>query len=151
MAAGEDALVILKLIDAKLGAIVALLAGGGVSTTGAAQAGPTTASDADLDGQYGDPEVKAKSPRDWTGPSMQGRTFSQCPPEYLDQVAARLDYFAEQNGASEDADTRKKATYNRKDAARARGWAARIRAGVVTQAPMPEPEAPPMMAEDISF
>lgn len=84
---------------------------------------PIVASDADLDSQYGDPEVRAKSPRDWTGDSMTGRKFSECPPEYLDMVADRLDYFA-----SKEEDP-KKAGYNRKDAARARGWARRLRNG----------------------
>lgn len=96
------------------------------------------ASDRDLDGQYGNPEVKAKSPRDWTGDSQQGKRFSECPPEYLVLVADRLDYFAEQNEehaadqqapAEERQALLKKAKYNRIDAARARGWAARLRGG----------------------
>lgn len=95
------------------------------------QASATVASDSDLDGKYGDPEIKARDPRDWTGPSMQGRRFSECPAEYLDMVAERLDYFAEQ--AEEEGKTTSSgkpvAPYNRKDAARARGWAARIRSG----------------------
>jgi hypothetical protein len=89
------------------------------------------ASDRDLDGQYGDPEVRAKDPRDWNGPSMKGRHFSECPPEYLDLIAERLDYFAEQ--ADEEGKKTEKgqpvSKYNRADAARARGWAKRIRDG----------------------
>jgi hypothetical protein len=76
-----------------------------------------------LAGPYGDPEVKAKDPRDWSGPSMKGRKFSECPPDYLDLLADRYDYFA----GNETDPT--KAGYNRKDAQRARGWAARLRAG----------------------
>lgn len=83
------------------------------------------ASDADLDGPHGDPDIKAKSPRDWTGEAMTGRKFSECPPEYLDLLAERFDYF---NTREEDA---KKRGYNARDAARARGWAARLRAGYV--------------------
>jgi hypothetical protein len=49
--------------------------------------------------------------------------MSECPPAYLDLVASRLDYFA---AKEEDA---KKARYNRLDASRARGWAARLRNG----------------------
>jgi hypothetical protein len=92
--------------------------------------GPRVAPDSDLDGQHGDPTVRAKSPRDWTGPDMQGRRFSECPAEYLDLVASRLDYFASDNQSKgED----QKARYNRLDAARARGWALRIRAGYQPQ------------------
>lgn len=88
------------------------------------------APDSDLDGKYGDPEIKAKDPRDWTGPTMKGRRFSECPPDYLDLLAQRFDYFADQAEAEGKTYNGKPvAPYNRKDAARARGWAARIRAG----------------------
>jgi hypothetical protein len=76
-----------------------------------------------LAGPYGDPEVKAKDPRDWSGPSQKGKHFSECPPDYLDLLADRYDYFA----GNETDPT--KAGYNRKDAQRARGWAQRLRAG----------------------
>lgn len=110
MSATIETIDLLKSIDARLKTIVELLR-------------PREAPKAeDLDGPHGDPEVKAKDPRDWTGPSMTGRRFSQCPPTYLDLLADRYDYFA-----SQEADA-KKANYNRRDAARARGWAARIRA-----------------------
>ena len=81
------------------------------------------ANDRVCDGPHGDPIIKAKDPRDWTGEPMTGRRFSECPPEYLDLLAERYDYFA---GREED---EKKARYNRLDAERARGWAARIRGG----------------------
>lgn len=81
------------------------------------------ASQSDLDSTYGDPIVKAKDPRDWAGDAMNGKHFSECPAEYLDLLADRYDYFAERE------DDAKKAKYNRLDAARARGWAARIRDG----------------------
>ena len=59
---------------------------------------------------------------------MRGKRFSECPPEYLDMVAERLDYFCSTNtGATED--DQKKRKYQWLDAARARGWAKRIRAG----------------------
>jgi len=87
-----------------------------------------------LDDQYGDPTIKAKDPRDWAGESMQGRKFSECPVEYLDLLADRYDYFA---GNETDA---KKANYNRLDAARARGWAARIRDGYVPPAVGKDPD-----------
>jgi hypothetical protein len=112
-----ETLASLRSIDATLKAILLVLS----EQRGAApgQMAPTV----NLDGPHGDPVVKAKDPRDWAGDSQQGRKFSECPAEYLDLVADRLDYFAERE---EDA---KKAGYNRLDAARARGWAARKRAG----------------------
>lgn len=131
-ATAQDVIDTLRSIDAHLAALVSHF---GIGAQGPAYVPsgqgdvPAIASAADLDGKYGDPEVKAKSPRDWTGDSMQGRHFSQCPPEYLDLVASRLDYFASANASSEDAEDRKKARYNRLDASRARGWAQRLRSG----------------------
>ena len=146
MATGEDALRLLQQIDAKLGILVGLLSMQQANPVPAPvnpfnqprpafkPVGqdrpdvPRVASDADLNSQYGDPEVRAKSPRDWSGPSMQGRHFSECPAEYLDLVAARLDFFASDN-ADGTPEGEKKSRYNKLDASRARGWAARIRAG----------------------
>jgi hypothetical protein len=88
------------------------------------------ASDSDLDGQYGNPEIKAKDPRDWTGEPMAGRRMSECPVAYLDMIAERSAYFAQQETDP------KKAKYKRLDAARARGWAKRIRDGKHTPAPV---------------
>ena len=121
-----ESLALLRSIDASLKALVARQA----PATATPAAGAGVASDRDLDGPYGDPEIKAKAPRDWTGPEMKGRKFSECPAEYLDLLAERLDYFAEKNAAGTE-DEQKKARYQRLDAARARGWASRIRAGKV--------------------
>lgn len=77
----------------------------------------------DLDGPHGDPILKAKDPRDWSGQTQVGKRMSECPSEYLDLLATRYDYFA---GKETDS---KKAGYNRLDAALARGWAVRVRAG----------------------
>jgi len=100
---------------------------------GGSSAAPTAAiaNDADLDSQYGDPIIKAKDPRDWTGEPQKGKRFSQCPAEYLDQVADRLDFFAKkaEENNSLTAAGKPVAPFNRKDAARARGWAKRIRDG----------------------
>lgn len=84
----------------------------------------------DLDGKYGDPIIRAKDPRDWSGDPQTGKPMSECPPSYLDLVADRLDYFAEKENDE------KKKRYNQLDAARARGWAKRLRAGWTRQ---PEP------------
>jgi hypothetical protein len=88
------------------------------------------ADDRDLDSQWGDEEVRV-SPRDWTGESMKGRRMSECPPAFLDMLADTLDYFARKNEASGATTTsgKPKAVYDRKGAARARGWAARLRSG----------------------
>jgi hypothetical protein len=101
------------------------------TAAGTAALAGAIASDRDLDGEHGDPEIKAKDPRDWTGEPMQGRKFSECPAEYLELVAERLDYFAEQAEATNElaSNGKPKALYNRRDAARARGWAKRVREG----------------------
>lgn len=109
----DEALTLLRSIAADMRELVTIAKARRASTE------PTV----DLDSQHGDPVVKAKDPRDWAGDSMQARKFSECPPEYLDLLAARYDYFAER-----EADAKKK-KYNQLDAARARGWAARLRNG----------------------
>jgi hypothetical protein len=68
--------------------------------------------------------------------------MSQCPPEYLDLLAEMFDYFADKAERNNEQTTKgkPKAPYNRKDAARARGWAARARNGhraAMTQAKPP--------------
>jgi hypothetical protein len=128
-ARAEDVVALLTSIDASLKIIA-----GAVQQRAAKQAhSPALASAADLDGPHGDPIIVAKDPRDWSGETMKGRKFSECPPEYLALVADRLDYFAQHNTEAGDA---KKAGYNRKDAARARGWEERIRAGYTPPAPV---------------
>jgi hypothetical protein len=116
----ELALISLKSIDETLKDLLALS-----KSKRAATPKPTddVALHVDLDSKYGDPLIKAKSPKDWTGPDMTGRHMSECPPDYLDLVATRLDYFA-----GKEADPTKK-HYNELDAARARAWAARLRSG----------------------
>lgn len=88
------------------------------------------ASDRELDSKWGNPVVRFM-PRDWTGPSFKDCQMSECPPDLLDIVANTFDYFAQK---AEEKDERAnngkpKAEYNRADAARARGWAKRIRDG----------------------
>lgn len=154
MATTDDVIKLLASIDASLKALVArmTLPVTAVPRPVPAPARPVTAPTADLDGKYGDPEIKAKDPRDWSGETMRGRRFSQCPAEYLDLIAARLDYFA---GKAESDGTltssgKPVALFNRADAARARGWAARIRAGYVAQN-APVVGFPSDSPEDIPF
>lgn len=128
-ASAQDVIDTLKGILAGINALVAhfgalrLPVNGNVPPSRPAYDVPQIATDRDLDSTWGDPIVKAKSPRDWTGDDMTGCAFSECPPEYLEMVADRLDYFSE---TEEDA---KKLKYQRLDASRARGWAKRLRNG----------------------
>lgn len=110
--------------------VKALLARGASSGGSSRSAAPPVADDRDLDGKYGDEEVKF-SPRDWAGPSMRGRRMSQCPPEFLDALASAFDYFAKKNDANgEETDKgTPKSVFDRRAAARARGWAKRLREG----------------------
>lgn len=120
--AGEEALALLRSIDASLKVLVAAK-----RRTATDQ---PIADDRDLDGKYGDPELKFQ-PRDWTGPSFKGRHFSECPPELLDLVANSCEWFASQAEAKDERTAKGKpvADYKRQDAARARGWAKRMRDG----------------------
>jgi hypothetical protein len=89
------------------------------------------ASDADLDGKWGDPVVKARDPKDWTGETCIGKKFSECPVAYLEMMAERSDYFAAKNDelGAKDEKGRPKSHWDRKNAALARGWARRLRSG----------------------
>lgn len=132
----EDTLSVLKSIDLSLKTLVVIAQKKAEARViqSAAKPGPTVAGDFDLDGQYGDPPVLF-NPRDWTGEPVKGMHFSQCPAEALDMLAEAYDYFAAK--AYEEGDE-KKSGYKRKDAARARGWAKRVREGHTT----PKPAAP---------
>lgn len=128
MGKGEDALDVLRSIDSTLKAMLAL-AQQRTAQVRASQP-KTIASDRDLDGKYGDPVLKFM-PRDWTGPTFKNRAFSECPPELLDLVAESNEWFATQADAKHEMTAKGKpvADYKRQDAARARGWAKRIRDG----------------------
>jgi hypothetical protein len=86
------------------------------------------ADDSDLDSEWGDPEVYKDPPR-WTGESFAGQPLSKCSPEFLEVYAS----FKEWQGDRDNEDGNQKngrytATYRYIDAARARGWAKRLRA-----------------------
>lgn len=121
-AVGEEMLKVLRSIDASLRQLVRQSGASAVEV----------ADDRDLDSQYGDPKVNF-NPRDWHGDSLKGCRYSECPPEFLDLLAGALDYFARK--ADENNETasngKPKSFYNKRDAARARGWARRKRAGYV--------------------
>ena len=87
------------------------------------------ASDDDLNSQYGDPDVRRDpSQKYWQGESYVGMRFGQCPPDYLDAMAKYKDACAFMNEKSGDEAKAKYIAYDRRDAARARGWAKRLRA-----------------------
>lgn len=115
----SEAIALLKSIDASLKALVRQF-----------NAPATIASDQDLDGPWGNPQVKFM-PRDWNGPSFKGRRMSECPPDLLDLLAQTFDYFARQADEKNEMTDKGKpvADFKRADAARARGWAQRIRSG----------------------
>ena len=114
----EQMLVVLRSIDATL------------KRMASAQESPTIADAADLDGQYGDPTLKLM-PKAWKGDNYKGRRFSECPPELLDQVASLLDWLAQKADENDERTSSDKpvAPFKRRDAARARGWAKRLRDG----------------------
>ncbi len=93
------------------------------STAGGAH-GITPAPAVELDSKYGDPVVKFK-PNKWTGEDFVGSDFSECSAEFLEMLGEALAYSATHPKPGKE----QYIEYNRKDAARAFGWAARIRAG----------------------
>jgi hypothetical protein len=125
--ATTEAIALLRSIDASLKQLTRA-AGGSAPTT-------TAADDADLDGTYGNPIVKF-CPRDWHGESFKGQNYSEAPADFLDLLAGALDYFARKDDESGKVTAAGKPTapYVRRDAARARGWAKRKRAGWVNTA-----------------
>lgn len=124
----QEAIDLLTSIDRTLKAMLALAQQRTAQVRSAAP--KAIASDRDLDGKWGDPQLKFM-PRDWTGASFKGRRFSECPAGLLDLVAETFDYFASQAEAKNEMTDKGKpvADYKRQDAARARGWAKRIRDG----------------------
>ena len=82
------------------------------------------ASDEDLEGPRGDPVVKF-APRGWHGALQVGRRYSACEADFLEMLAESLAWSAGNPKAGKE----KYAAYDRADAARARSWARRVRAG----------------------
>jgi hypothetical protein len=128
-------------IEKKLDMLLAHLGANGARPAGKAGASGVVADDADLDSKWGDPEIKRSPPR-WSGPNYDGRRFSEADPAFLDAMAGFLDWKAgkaeEENKVS--ASGNPVAPLIRKDAARARGWAARLRAGTPAAAPREAPQ-----------
>ena len=101
------------------------------------------ANDAELDGQYGDPPVRF-APRGWKGESYKGSKYSQCSAEFLDFLAAAFSSMADREQAEGKMFNGKPShIYSRANAAKARGWSLRIKAGGGRRE---EPAPPPALA-----
>lgn len=125
----EEARVLKALASSLLNAM-----GRGQANTNGSNPSRAVADDSDLDSRFGDPTVRKDAKR-WAGASYVGCRYSQCPSEYLLCFAESLEYFADKDKAKPDAPKHNNGTpwweYNLKDAARARGWAARNRGKVL--------------------
>ncbi len=93
-------------------------------------AAPAIADDRDLDGEWGNPAVR-KDPKRWTGDSYVGRSYAECPPDYLEMLADLLDWMAGKAAEKNEMTSggKPRADFLRRDAARARGWSRRNASG----------------------
>lgn len=113
-------------VDEKLDLIINLLKARPASAAAPSQAGGAVADDADLNGQYGDEEIrKMPSAKYWQGEDFTGSRMSSCPADFLMAFAKYKDACAYMNEKNADPEKAKYIGYDRKSAARARGWAAR--------------------------
>ena len=137
-----DVLAVLKSIDAHLAKLVVIAQQKAEQRVKNAQAqqppasssAPRIANEKDLDSKYGNPKVHF-APRDWPGEFTKGRQMSEYEPDFLDMLAEQMEYFADRDSESDAIDeytkkpVKERAKYKRMDAARARGWAKRLRSG----------------------
>ena len=96
----------------------------------------------DLDSQYGDPEIKTLIPAfKWPGEQHKGQRMSQTGDSaYLLALASQLDWAAGKDDAEgktwtspKTGETKPASEFKRRDAARARGWAQRIKDGLAVR------------------
>lgn len=90
--------------------------------------------DSELDGKFGNPTVR-RAPKRWLeahpeAPSYEGKSYSQCPPAFLTELASFLEWTAAKDqekgeAASKHANGTFYWKYSLKDAKLARGWAKR--------------------------
>lgn len=111
----------IKALEERVAKLEGVLAALG-AVFGAGGASSDVANDRDLDSPRGDEKVRF-DPRDWKGTSHKGRAMSSCEPDFLEIYADTMSYFAGKNADP------KKAGFDRKTAARALGWSARLRSG----------------------
>lgn len=110
------------------------------------------ADDHDLDGPHGDPSIRfMPKPKYWVGDDFTGYKLSETTPDFLDAYAKYMDACAFM--ASKDADEKKRsgARFKAKDAARARGHAARMRANPGARPPAPEQGPEPEYGDEDSL
>lgn len=144
----------LKSLEERVGRIEAAIARAPRAAGGGNAAQCEPADDRELDSKYGNPTVR-KDPKRWLddgGESYAGMPFSHCPPDYLETLASFLEWRA----SKEEAEGKDKyAGYSRSDAARARGWARRIRQNGGPAVAPPADDAPagddPADDSDIPF
>lgn len=123
----DDRLKALEERVAKLEGVIAAIG----AVFGAGGGSSDAAKDRELDGQYGDEEVRF-IPRDWTaGGVNKGQRFSTCPAEFLELLAETYDFFEGKNRASGAKTTsgKPKADFDKRSARLCRGWARRLRSG----------------------
>ena len=126
----KDVADIKAALGASAGAAASALGVQTGGTSGGNGAGGGVASDRELDGERGDPQIRKDPPR-WPGESFAGCHYSETTPEYLDEIAGFNDWRADQDdkAGAKDARGRPKSYWARNDARLARGWAARLRKG----------------------
>ncbi len=122
-------------VISELADIKRLLGIKGSATHGAAPPRPSApefkvASAYEMDDKYGNPEVR-RDPKRWSGESCVGHKFSDCPADYLLVTAEFNEWKASNPRVGDDPKWQK---YAIKDAALARGWAARNQGGTAAAA-----------------
>jgi hypothetical protein len=121
----SEVIAILNRLETKLNQLLAT----GVKSSPAA-VNVEAASDEELDGQYGDPEIRRDPPK-WEGPSYAGQHMSSVPdPTYLKKLAGFLLWQATKDEERGDDKSKKNAWYSRQRASMALGWARRAAANV---------------------
>jgi hypothetical protein len=131
----EEILGRLDRIEAKLDALSRAKAAAPV-----AKAEGEIATADDLDGKFGNEEIRRDpSAKYWSGASYAGQRMSECPADYLEAYGKYKDACAYMNQKEGKEEKAKYVGYDRKSAARARGWAQRIRGGYKPPAPVLAP------------
>lgn len=142
----------LDRIEALLVSIDKRMASGAAQAAAKQSSGGAVATDSDLDSQWGDePIKKMPTAKYWQGDDFTGSTMSECPADFLDAFAKYKEacaYMGDKSAAAGDEKKAKYAGYDRKSAARARGWAKRIREGKVVQKTRDESWAPSNTPDD---
>jgi hypothetical protein len=132
--AGTAILAEIAALRAEVRALAAHLGAGPRATVSKAGEAGAVASDRELDGEYGDPQLKIV-PKKLA--SLKGSRMSSCTAADLEEIAGFFDWKADKEleaadlatGSAEQATKRKYARFSRGDAAKARGWLARVKAG----------------------